>query len=346
LKSPAIFVSILAAYGLGACAAPGVPPERHGTESGTALAPARSTPAPATAAPEMPASVQDYSPLALFSEAHADFLAKRDRFEPSFVVAARGLLDGNLNNENGDFDMGEVRAEGMAPIVIDPDSVLLFGGKALARRYEMSSDFRGGVEDQTVQAYGANIGLGHFFSTDTYAEAVFSPGVYSDFDGTLHSDDWQFFGRGLLTYRLNEDVFVKGGVEVTQVFEDVPVYPLLGISAQFHPAWRTDILLPRKAELSFLPTDALTIFGQITLDGDEFRVRSSSNFGKRPYSLQTQELAIYFGGSYRFTDNLSLYAKIGSVIAGDHRFQDPTGVHVEGQIEPALAGEVGIGWDF
>ena len=138
----------------------------------------------------------------------------------------------------------------------------------------------------------------------------------------------------------------RTGIEVSEVFDDFAVYPLIGLSSIFAPQWRVDVLLPRKAELSFLPDTATTVFLGIRLDGDEFRVRTSAMAGKQAFDLQVQELSIYVGAVRRFTDNISAFARLGSVVAGDHKFKQPTLSPVEGQIDPTFMFEVGFGWDF
>jgi hypothetical protein len=175
---------------------------------------------------------------------------------------------------------------------------------------------------------------------------VFKPGVYSDFDGTLSHADWQWFGHALLTYEVSETLYLKGGVEVSEVFDDFGAYPLLGLSVLFHSKWRTDLLLPRRAELSFLPSTATTISAGLSLDGQEYRARTSVAFGENEFDVRVQELVLYLGLAHRLNDHLSLYGKIGALLAGDNEFENPVGVNVDGQAEVAPMAEVGFGWDF
>ena len=62
--------------------------------------------------------------------------------------------------------------------------------------------------------------------------------------------------------------------------------------------------------------------------------------------LNVQELQIYLGLLHRFDDNLSVFGRFGAVIAGDHKFTAPNGGRVQGQMDPTILFEVGIGWDF
>ena len=184
------------------------------------------------------AIAQDYSPSAIFHEAHGDFLARRNRFRPAFRGSFLAMPNASLNNDPGDFDVTQFKAEGGAPFVVDPDSVGTIGGLVKARRYEFSSNTPG-LEDETVWGLGMTFGFGRFVNDETLVELEFAPGVYSDLDGSLHHNDWQFFGKGLVTFHHSDELYLKGGVEVTEVFDDVPVYPLLGLSWLFQPGMAT-----------------------------------------------------------------------------------------------------------
>ncbi|MEM7203534.1 MAG: DUF6268 family outer membrane beta-barrel protein [Planctomycetota bacterium] len=289
-----------------------------------------------------PEPKQDYSPQGLFGEAHGDFVAVMDRYRPqvqgSFMLEPGSRLD----DEPGDFDMWRLLADGRVPLVIDPDSVLLVGGRTEAKRFDFKSDMRG-LQDETVGSIGLEIGYGRFINEDTYAYATFQPGVYSDFDGTLTSEDWEFFGESLVTFRYNDNVFYKGGVRVSKDFPDLPIFPLVGASWLLDDQWRVDVLLPKRAEISYQPQPATTVYGGLELEGQEYRVRAPN--GNRS-DWNQQELRLYIGAIQRFDDHLSAFARFGSAIAGKHIFRNPAGVRVDGQLEPVVLFEVGVGWDF
>ena len=290
------------------------------------------------------ASAQDYSPSSMFHEEHGDFIAKRDRYRPDFVAEFRGIPNGSISGDRGDYDQLRLRAHGAADIVVDPDSFIRVGGKFGARDYDFSPDF--GAEDVTLYEAGLKFGYGRFVSEDLLFEIDFMPGVYSDFGGTLKSDDWRFFGDAKVTFEYHEDLYLVGGVEANQVFKDVPIYPIAGVGWRFAPQWRFDMLLPRMVELSFAPTDSSSLFAGVEVDGDEYFTRTSVQFGKNGFDFRTQEIDVYFGGQQRFTDNLSGYAKIGVVVGGHNEIRRPNGSTIGGQHEAALLFEVGAGWDF
>jgi hypothetical protein len=336
-------VALAAAAALGACATAPRPVSK-------APAPGSATPAselaaPATAAPQEPET--DYSPAALFHEAHGDFYAGMNRFKPAARVRFRGLPNGSIDSEEGEFSQWQVGGEGLLPIAVDPDSVVLAGAKFDTRRFEYGMVFGAPdpPRDETVHAAGLHVGYGHFLTDDVYAEGIFSPGVYSDFDDGLTHNDWQWYGRGLMTFRQSEELYWKLGVEVTNVFDDVPVYGLGGLAWLPGESWRIDLLLPREAELSYLAGAATTLFVGVSLEGEEYRVRSPASSGKQATDLRTQELEVYVGGIHRFSDHFSVFGSIGAVVAGDYDIQRPIN-DVDGQMEPTLMFEAGLGLDF
>lgn len=333
---------ILAAVALSACATVPNPTSPHPASGGAASEPSGSFGLARPAAQEDQET--DYSPAAMFHEAHGEFYSGMDRFKPSARFRFRGLPDAEIHGNSGNFDSWQFGGEGLLPIVIDPDSLVLVGAKVDTVRLETSNTF--GFRDETLHAIGVNVGFGQFFSDDTYVQGVFSPGVYSDLDGSLQSDDWQWMGNALATFREGEDLYWKVGVEVSQVFQDFSVYPLLGVSWILDPSWRVDVLLPRSAELSYLFDGATTLFVGTSLDGDQYRRRSSASTGKLQSNIQTQELEIYLGGIHRFTDHFSSFARFGAVVAGNWDFGRPGINNIDGRIEPTLMFEAGIGWDF
>src|SRR4029434_9122837 len=119
---------------------------------------------------------------------------------------------------------------------------------------------------------------------------------YSDFDGTLHHGDWKWFGHALATYRVRDDLFLKGGIEVADDFADLNAYPLAGLAWLVSEQWRVDILLPHRAEISWSPNGgATTIRAGAYLEGDSYRVRAPASLGQARVDWQTQEITVGAG---------------------------------------------------
>jgi hypothetical protein len=289
---------------------------------------------------------RDYSPGGLFAERHGAYLTRARRYEPK--VSARYMLMPNaqVTSEPGSFDLQELRVRGDAPIVLDPDSYLSLGGEFRHRDYNLTSNIVG-ADDEDLFVVGARLGAGLFVTDDFMVEGMFRPGLYTDFDGTLTRQDWPWFGHALATYRVQDNVFVKGGAAVSEDFADVDVIPLAGISWVLTDQFRFDVLLPHRAEVSWSPNAGITTFrvGGY-LEGDQYRVRSSAATGKRRVDWQTQEISLAAGLTHRFSDYLCVFGEVGSVVAGDTKFRDGTAQNYTGSIEPTFFFNVGVGFDF
>ena len=289
---------------------------------------------------------QDYSPSGMFREAHGDFLAQSERFRPAIQGLFHAMPDGHLQDEPGEFDLLEFAANARVPVIADPDSMLTAGAEFRARNFEFDSQVRGGLQDETLYELGAVVGYSRFFTEDTKIDFELRPGLYTDFDGGAHGDDFKFFGKVLGTFRYRDDLYFKLGIRHNEDFDDAPVLPMAGLSWIINPCWRLDLLLPKRAEITWLPDAATLLSVGLEVGGNEYHVRSTAAFNKRRFDVRTQEVDLYLGWTQRFDDHLSFLARFGMVVAGDYKLRGPTGVAVNGTLDPALLLEVGFGWDF
>lgn len=289
---------------------------------------------------------RDYSPGGLFAERHGGFLSRAKRYEPRLFGRYTLMPDAQVKSEPGSFDLQEWRAQGDIPITVDPDNYLTIGGEFRQRKYDLSNNVTGAF-DEDVYVIGARIGGGVFVSDDFLLEGMFRPGVYSDLDGTLTGDDWHWFGHGLGTYRVREDLFLKAGVAVSEDFADIDVIPLAGLAWTIGEQWRIDILLPHRVELSWSPNaGTTTVRAGAYLEGDNYRVRTPAALGKTRVEWQTQEVTVAAGLVQRLSDYLSVFGEVGSAIAGDYKLRDGTSQRYTGSLEPTFYFNVGVGLDF
>lgn len=290
-------------------------------------------------------STQDYSPRAIYMDAHGDFVAKMDRFQPMISGSLTWLPNASLKGKSGEFDQAWIDADARIPFVTGTDTSLTAGAFFDARSFETNAAFRS-IPDETVYAAGIHLGASHFAEDDLLLSAQVSPGVYSDWDGSLTRRDWQFNGHALATYRAQEDLFLKGGVMWSQDFKDVGAFPLAGVAWLFHPRWRLDVLLPKKIEVSWNPNPAIILHTGVELEGNRYRTRLPATAGKAASDLWAQEITLTAGGIYRFSDNISAFGRFGGALAGDHTFSNTLGQRIGGSLESTFLFEVGFGIDF
>ena len=342
-----------ALVGLAACATPVSPPPEAPTLAasieGAAVpkpaGPVRSAPARLAVPPLV--QDQDYSPSGMFGRTHGEFMAGAFRYRPEVTATYLQQQDANVQNEDGHFDLDHFRFDAQVPAPVSPDTFLIVGGTFDARDYDFSDNVSGAFDEELFQA-GLHLGFGTFFEDhdDFLLTGVFSPGVYSDLDGGLHSRDWKFFGEVLGTWRSQEDLFFKLGVMHSEDFRDANVLPLLGMSWRITPSVRFDTLLPKYIELSWSATERTIVHAGVDLEGEQYRVRSSVATGKQMFDVQTQEIRARLGLIQRFNDNFSLFADVGTNVAGDYKWRDTTGATYDGTLRPEIFLHVGVGIDF
>jgi hypothetical protein len=294
--------------------------------------------APPGAARAEPLSAKDR-----FLEAHGDFADKARRFIPMFELGALYMPEGEVRDEQGEFELRYYKFDGLAPIPVGRDTFLLVGALAAARDYDFEDVI--GADDDILYSAALRLGAGYFFNDDLVGQAYWQPSLYSDLDGTLNSRDWRlWYGAALLTYRLQDDLFLKGGVLVTDV-ADTGALPLIGVSWIFLPAWRLDILIPRVLEVSWGPIRVLNVHVGLEIEPEEFHIRYKTPGGEAQTDVHVQDIRAYIGAIYRITDNFSVFVKGGSTVGGYYDWRDADGKY-DGTLEPSLFVQAGFGLSF
>ncbi len=288
---------------------------------------------------------QDYSARAMFHQLHGQFLREEDRFRPALNFALFWQENAEVKGEPGEIELLRWKVDGSWRSPVDPDQFVIVEPRFQGSKYK----FRGtqlNNADETLYDLELGLGFGKFFSEDLLVEAVLTPGVHSDLDGTLHHEDWRLFGRILATWRGQERLYWKLGVEASEVFKDVPVYPVLGLGWLFHEQWRLDAELPRRAELTWLASEATHVYASVRLDGDRYNIRQGFGNAERTYLVRTQELNAAVGLLHRINDRLSLFGEVGGTLGGKFDFEDVAGNAMYGTREGAVFVQFGFGIDF
>jgi hypothetical protein len=269
-------------------------------------------------------------------------------WRPDLRLSYLVMTDAQVKDEAGDFDLRYGEADLRTRVQVDPQSYLELGAEFGHRFYQFSSAAVG-AHDETLYKAGLDLGYGVFLDKDILMDLHFRPGVYSDFSGTLHHQDWQFFSSGLVTWRLDEQTFLKAGVEYSSLFRDLDVYPLLGIAWNFDPQWRLDVLLPRSIRVTYELDASTSFFVGVDLDGAEYRIRAPRGpvNSRIERDVNVQELELSLGAQHRFDKLFSIHGRIGTTLAGDYNFQSNSSTEAyDGTLEPALFAEIGFGITF
>ncbi|MHC4813879.1 MAG: DUF6268 family outer membrane beta-barrel protein [Planctomycetota bacterium] len=299
----------------------------------------------------------DYSLRALYLNAHSEFQHqaqpyrfhhKADPFTRS--VRASFLYQGQteVNGESGDLEWPQYGVNALIPIPVDQDVALLVGGDFEVRDYDFSTGIAGATQDDRYYKIDLQFGATWFVQEDLSITGLFSPGIYSDLDDSPDHDDWFLEGSALATFKSSDDLFFKVGVAADETFDDIPVYPLLGLSYLLTEDWRIDVLLPWGATVGWLVNDQTTFSVGVELEGDAYNIRSSKATGKIETENRVQEIRLFLEIDHRFTEQLSAFGRFGTLLGGDYDIRTglPAGTDTDGQIEPALYFEAGLGWSF
>lgn len=307
---------------------------------------------------------EDYSLHRLFQEHHGDFMNRRERFTPQIEVGAKFLPNQRIFHEPGQFDQFGYHFDLDAPVLVSTDGFLKFGAYFDARHYTFSSSVgtRGNpnatspdvrLGDETLYAGGLKFGFGVFLDDNILFEAETAPGVWSDLDGNLHHEDFDFPSHAAFTFRAMENLFFKVGARYNQVFQDAPWLPILGINWEIVDGFRFDLTLPEHLELSYWPSAATGFLLGAEVVGAEYHVRtglaqqeSDPNQGRA--NVRVQEVIAYLGLMHRMNDYTSIAARVGVTMGGDYNLTNgSTGFdHVEGALTAGFYGDLSFGVNF
>lgn len=300
---------------------------------------------------------EDYSLHRMFQDTHGDFMNRRERFRPQIDLRASFLPNQRIRHEPGHFDMLGYGLDIDAPILVAPDGYLKFGAYGRGRHYQYSSQFgalgnASGLSDDSIYAVGVKVGFGVFLHDNVLFEMETQPGAWSDLDGGLHHEDFDYPSYATFTMRAWESLFFKVGARYNQVFEDAPWLPILGMSWEIVDGFRFDLTLPERVEFSFWPSASTGILlgGEIT--GGEYHVRTSlagqeaSPPGRS--NLRVQEAVAYLGLLHRMNDYTSFTLRAGAVVSGDYDLTSGANAfnHAEGSLSGAFFADISFGVNF
>ncbi|MBM4063253.1 MAG: hypothetical protein FJ265_19475 [Planctomycetes bacterium] len=318
----------------------------------------RFTPSLAAAEPQ---EQDPYERRSIFQEVHGDFMNRMERYEPMISLGGTLLPNQRVNHEAGHYDQFGYFADVNLPWNVSTDGYLLFGAYYHGRRYNFVEMGPGGtLGDETLVAAGIKLGFGAFLDDNWLIQVETHPGAFTDADGGLHHEDFDFPSHALVTYRAVDNVFVKVGARYNQVYEDAPWLPLLGFSWDISGTapsasveadlggWRLDVLLPEHVELSYWSSGVTGWLLGAEIQGAEYHVRTSAATGNQRDDVHIQEVIGYLGLVHRFNDYFSFTARAGAVLAGDYDLTTGAAGYnrVEGALDQGFFAEVSIGFDF
>ncbi|MEC7584753.1 MAG: hypothetical protein VYE77_10580 [Planctomycetota bacterium] len=294
----------------------------------------------------------DYSLRGMFWQEHGDFMQRHERYDPMLEISSLVMPDAKIKSEDGRFDLYEFQGDFLAPVMISTEAYLELGAFIGTRHYTSQNMI--GFEDTNLNNAGVHLGFGVFVDDNVLLEGMVSPGSWSDWESTLHHEDYDFPGGVLLTVQPMEEgqLFWKIGARYNEVFADANFLPWLGL-AWHYQEYRFDVLLPEYVEFSYWPiaeggAQPFGVLAGAQIQGAEYRVHSSLATGKQAANVHVQEILVYGGLIGRFNDSFSLQGRTGLAVAGDYKLADgnPATSGVNGTLRPTFFFEVTMGFDF
>jgi hypothetical protein len=288
----------------------------------------------------------DYTLRGMFQQAHGDYMLKREHYNPMIKLSAKTMPNYSIKGEPGSFDLLQFTGDMDLQFMVSPDAYIVAGAYFDERRYQAHN--MPSFEDENLYGVGGKLGFGMFFSNDVLFEASSNPGAWSDLDGTLNNKDFDYPSKVLLTIRTADNFFFKAGVRYNQIFKEATVLPYLGFSVMIGDGFRIDLLAPEMLEASWWPTSQFGLSFGTQITGAQYHVRTSQATGSEQADVNVQEVVVYGGATWRFSDYLSLGARAGMTVAGDyHLTTGQAGLNVqEGTLETGMFVDITFGVDF
>lgn len=271
-----------------------------------------------------------------FKAAHGDFnaLFVRDKSNLKFGYLAQP--ENEMEDSTTEFDLHNFFINARTSFIRSKDLFFNLGLDYDARYY----DFRNvrpplQTDSETLHKVALDLGVGYFYSPDLLLLGSFKPGIYSDFDEDLNSDDYNFFGQAMVVYRLNPRLQILGGLAVTEDFEDTAVIPLIGARWEGEDKrWRLDVTLPKEIRLGYNITPKAQAYVGAWISGNQYSVRVESAQNAQ-VDFQVQDRRAGIGLVYNFTEKTWLTVEAGVSSGSEFEIKTSTGREATGDIDDA-----------
>jgi hypothetical protein len=277
-----------------------------------------------------------------FREKHDDFRT-RATTNPPVSLVGNYVPDSTIDNEAGEFTLGQVLFDATVPLPRTQDSYLVLGALAGVRHYDFENVPV--LEDEDLHRYGVRLGCGTFVDDDLLLQAYWQPSIYSDFDGTLNSADYRLdYGAFLAVYRTSPDWFWKAGVVATDAY-DTGALPLGGFTWHIGDGLSLQTLLPRDFNLVYERDEWIFWLGFL-LEADEYHVRSPTALGLQD-DVHVRETLAHLTVERRLGEGPSILLRGGTTVTGNYDFGYGNGTDdLNGPLEPAWFLAAGLAWRF
>ncbi len=278
---------------------------------------------------------------------HGDF---RYLLEPNRVYSHISYLhepSGEEDGGPGEYKLHKIDLDFSKAFSLTEDADLLFGASYGARVYDFKEvpEAITTTSGETLHKVSAMVGIEYFLSDSIYMQGYARDGLYTDFNGDLDLDDFNFSGQGIIAFRINPGTALILGAEYSPRFVDFAAFPIVGLrvastSGDFH----INLTLPIEAELTLNLSSSFSVYAGAWIDGDRYNVR----FGRsaEDFDVNIQDNRAGAGFYYWLGEHVRLGLEAGASIGSQLEFEPENAGQYKGDLETNPYFSAGLGLSF
>ena len=216
-----------------------------------------------------------YADNADFTATHRDFFALLRPDHADITLGALYEPEHEEENGAGSFSLKRFSGAGELLAPLGKELFLRGGLEYGASMYDFDrvEGARAAVREETLHRAVASGGMGIFLTHNLLLTGVATIGMYSDFEDGLDFDHSALYGNGMLIYRINPGAQLLVGAERSEVFDDTPLFPLLGIRLLSEDgSLHVSLTLPLEARVGWRLTTQSELYLRGKVDGDRYHI--------------------------------------------------------------------------
>lgn len=257
-----------------------------------------------------------------FSKSHGDFF-KLLLNDNSDVRLSYTLEKGQKDKDtSAKYDLDYFNLSGELPSALSRDSFTRFGFDYGLRMYQFegTNNFLGGLDSEELHRIKFSPGYGTFINDNLLLTGIADIGLFSNFKKTPDFDQLKYYANAKLAWRLNPGSLVYLGVEKSDNFDGVTLFPLLGIKLLTEGGeFKINLDLPKQLKLDYNITSKSQLYFLVCVLGEKYRITAGDP--EKEFNVFIQDKRVGLGANHWFTNHVGLNFEAGLSIASDLEFE-------------------------
>ncbi len=274
-----------------------------------------------------------------FTATHRDFFAL---LRPDHADIRLGALYEPEHEEDGgpgSFSLKRFSGEGELLAPLGRDLYLRGSLEYAASLYDFDQVANSSLSlDQTTfHRAVAGGGVGIFVSPNLLLTGLATVGLYSDFEDGVDFDHSALYLNGMLVYRVNPGAQLLVGAERSEVFDDTPLFPILGIRLLSEDgSLHISLTLPLEARVGWHLTADSELYIRGKVDGDRYHISAPSVVdGSREIDVAVRDQRVGLGAQLWFGEHVGLTLEGGVAIGSEFEFKTRDAGQFAGEMKEA-----------